>query len=478
MGNCFGRDESPRSKVSSHRQGKDAIIPKSSLEKTPCFQGGRVVSKGINHAHRGKYGRRRRRGENRKEDLQTEFTIQPQSPEKVKKSTSIASETSNGGSIPPTPRGVEDLRQNSGSNVLVFTYNELKLSTKNFRSDHVLGQGGFGIVYKGHIDENVRPGLKALSVAVKVLNQEGLQGHREWLAEVIFLGQLSYPHLVKLIGYCCEDEHRCLVYEYMSRGSLENHLFRKVCVAIPWSVRMKIALGAAKGLAFLHGLERQVIYRDFKTSNILLDSDYTAKLSDFGLAKDGPEGDQTHVSTRVMGTYGYAAPEYVMTGHLTARSDVYGFGVVLLELLLGRPSMDKTRPSREYNLVEWARPLLNNNKKLLRIIDPRLEGQYSVKGAQKAASLAYQCLSQNPKGRPAMSFVVEQLESLQNTMGLADASFTYTVSSGVTIYEVHNQPAINGGKANDSPSDKKLPSQKATAKRLVNNESDLYSQSP
>uniref|UniRef100_A0A0D6QUG2 Protein kinase domain-containing protein n=1 Tax=Araucaria cunninghamii TaxID=56994 RepID=A0A0D6QUG2_ARACU len=264
----------------------------------------------------------------------------------------------------------------------------------------------------------------------------------------------------------------------MSRGSLENHLFRKVCVPIPWSVRMKIALGAAKGLAFLHGLERQVIYRDFKTSNILLDSDYTAKLSDFGLAKDGPEGDQTHVSTRVMGTYGYAAPEYVMTGHLTARSDVYGFGVVLLELLLGRPSMDKTRPSREYNLVEWARPLLNNNKKLLRIIDPRLEGQYSVKGAQKAASLAYQCLSQNPKGRPAMSFVVEQLESLQSTTGLTDASFTYTVSSGVTIYEVHSQPVTDGSTANGSQSVAKSPCQTDMPERSSNVDYDLYSQSP
>lgn len=174
----------------------------------------------------------------------------------------------------------------------------------------------------------------------------------------------------------------------------------------------------------------------------------------------------------------YNSSFFGFKGHLTARSDVYGFGVVLLELLLGRPSMDKTRPSREYNLVEWARPLLNNNKKLLRIIDPRLEGQYSVKGAQKAATLAYQCLSQNPKGRPAMSFVVEQLESLQNTMGLADASFTYTVSSGVTIYEVHNQPARNGGKPNDSVCEKQLSSQKATTKRLFNNESDLYSQSP
>ncbi|XWS69763.1 hypothetical protein CRYUN_Cryun04dG0206900 [Craigia yunnanensis] len=156
---------------------------------------------------------------------------------------------------------------------------------------------------KGWFEENgtapVKPGT-GLTVAVKTLNHDGLQGHKEWLAEVNFLGDLVHPNLVKLIGYCIEDDQRLLVYEFMPRGSLENHLFRR-SLPLPWSTRMKIALGAAKGLAFLHEeAERSVIYRDFKTSNILLDSDYNAKLSDFGLAKDGPEGDKTHVSTRVM----------------------------------------------------------------------------------------------------------------------------------------------------------------------------------
>ncbi|KMS99437.1 hypothetical protein BVRB_2g045570 [Beta vulgaris subsp. vulgaris] len=318
-----------------------------------------------------------------------------------------------------TPRlmGVEeDSRENVGlyTDVIAFTLYELETITKSFRSDYILGEGGFGTVYKGYIDENVRVGLKSLPVAVKVLNKEGLQGHREWLTEVNFLGQLRHPNLVKLIGYCCEDDHRLLVYEFMFRGSLENHLFRKAVVPLSWSTRMMIALGAAKGLAFLHNAERPVIYRDFKTSNILLDSDYTTKLSDFGLAKAGPQGDETHVSTRVMGTYGYAAPEYVMTGHLTARSDVYSFGVVLLELLTGRRSVDKTRPSKEQNLVDWARPKLNDKRKLLQIIDPRLESQYSIRAAQKACSLAYYCLSQNPKARPLMSDVVETLEPLQS----------------------------------------------------------------
>ncbi|XP_012452675.1 serine/threonine-protein kinase RIPK [Gossypium raimondii] len=322
----------------------------------------------------------------------------------------------------------EDLSTSlAGSNLHVFTLGELRLITNSFSSANFLGQGGFGPVHKGFIDDKLRPGLKAQSVAVKLLDLEGLQGHREWLTEVIFLAQLRHPHLVKLIGYCCEEEHRLLVYEYMPRGSLENQLFRRYSVSLPWATRMKIALGAAKGLAYLHEAEKPVIYRDFKASNILLDSDYTAKLSDFGLAKDGPEGDDTHVSTRVMGTEGYAAPEYVMTGHLTVMSDVYSFGVVLLELLTGRRSLDKKRSPREQNLVEWARPILNDARKLGRIMDPRLEGQYSEMGARKAAALAYQCLSQRPKQRPKMCDVVGILEPLQDYEDIPIGSFVYTV---------------------------------------------------
>ncbi|GAB2227244.1 hypothetical protein Droror1_Dr00009057 [Drosera rotundifolia] len=344
-----------------------------------------------------------------------------------------------------TPRFAEDSRKNVGlyTDVISFTLFELETITKSFRSDYILGEGGFGNVYKGYIDENVRVGLKSLPVAVKVLNKEGLQGHREWLTEVNFLGQLRHPNLVKLIGYCCEDDHRLLVYEFMFRGSLENHLFQKAAVPLPWSTRMMIALGAAKGLAFLHNAERPVIYRDFKTSNILLDSDYSAKLSDFGLAKAGPQGDETHVSTRVMGTYGYAAPEYVMTGHLTARSDVYSFGVVLLELLTGRRSVDKKRPNREQNLVDWARPKLNDKRKLLQIIDHRLENQYPVRAAQKACSLAYYCLSQNPKARPLMSDVVESLEPLQGSgdpaSGLSSSSILRSGRSGVFVKDYRMQ---------------------------------------
>ncbi|XP_008781710.1 probable serine/threonine-protein kinase PBL17 isoform X2 [Phoenix dactylifera] len=353
------------------------------------------------------------------------------------------------------PKGVEDLRSIGGyENVNIFSYNELRAATKNFRPDQILGEGGFGIVYKGVIDENVRPGFKSTYVAVKELNPEGFQGDKEWLAEVNYLGQLSHPNLVKLIGYCCENEHRLLVYEYMACGSLERHLFRRITLTMPWSTRMKIALDAARGLAFLHGLERPVIYRDFKTSNILLDADYNAKLSDFGLAKEGPMGDQTHVSTRVMGTYGYAAPEYVMTGHLTARSDVYGFGVVLLEMLIGRKAMDKSRPSREHNLVVWARPLLIHNRKLLKIIDPRMEGQYSTKVAAEVAGLAYRCLSQNPKGRPIMSQVVETLEGIRDLPESREGILLQSCGSAVTLYEVPKETV-------DSSTDKKHSSENA-----------------
>ncbi|CAL4939888.1 unnamed protein product [Urochloa decumbens] len=299
-----------------------------------------------------------------------------------------------------------------GSNLHVFTVGELKAATQGFVDSNFLGEGGFGPVYRGAVAEGAKPGLAAQQIAVKLWDPEGTQGHKEWLSEVIFLGQLRHPNLVKLVGYCSEEEHRLLVYEYMPKGSLENHLFKKFPPVLSWSTRLNIAVGAAKGLAFLHDAEKPVIYRDFKTSNILLDPDYEAKLSDFGLAKDGPEGDDTHVSTRVMGTHGYAAPEYILTGHLTAKSDVYSFGVVLLEILSGRRAVDKTRPSREQNLVDHMRSWLKDPQKLGRVMDPELEGNYSHAAAHRAALVAYQCLSGSPKNRPDMSKVVEDLEPL------------------------------------------------------------------
>jgi serine/threonine protein kinase len=320
--------------------------------------------------------------------------------------------------MPLTPKSEGEILQSS--NIKSFTFNELKSATRNFRPDSVLGEGGFGSVFKGWIDEQSlaasKPGT-GIVIAVKRLNQEGFQGHKEWLAEINYLGQLRHPNLVKLIGYCLEDDQRLLVYEFMPKGSMENHLFRRGQYFQPlsWSLRMKVALGAARGLAFLHNADTQVIYRDFKTSNILLDSKFNAKLSDFGLARDGPTGDKSHVSTRVMGTYGYAAPEYLSTGHLTAKSDVYSFGVVLLEILSGKKAIDKNQPAGQHSLVEWAKPCLSNKRRIFRVLDARLEGQYSLGRALKAANLALGCLDGEPKLRPSMDEVVKVLEELQGT---------------------------------------------------------------
>lgn len=320
-------------------------------------------------------------------------------------------------STPATPRSESEVLQSS--NLKNFSFNELKTATRNFRPDSVVGEGGFGAVFKGWIDEHsltpTRPGT-GMVIAVKRLNQEGLQGHREWLTEINYLGQLRHPNLVRLIGYCLEDEHRLLVYEFMPRGSMDNHLFRRSAHFQPlsWGLRMRVALGAAKGLAFLHSDEARVIYRDFKTSNILLDVNYNAKLSDFGMARDGPSDDKSYVSTRVMGTYGYAAPEYIATGHLTPKSDIYSFGTVLLELLTGRRVIDKNRPNGEQKLVEWAKPYLNK-RKIFRVMDPRIEGQYSQDHALKAANLALKCLSMEAKQRPNMIEVVKELEKLQGS---------------------------------------------------------------
>nr|XP_043628157.1 probable serine/threonine-protein kinase PBL15 [Erigeron canadensis] len=344
----------------------------------------------------------------------------------------------------------EDITHTFGPDLFDFKLSELRAITQNFSSNFLLGEGGFGTVHKGYVDDNMRSGLKSQAVAVKLLDIEGLQGHREWLAEVIFLGQLRHPNLVKLIGYCCEEEERLLVYEFMPRGSLENHLFKRISVCLPWGNRLKIAIGAAKGLAFLHGADKPVIYRDFKTSNILLDSDFNAKLSDFGLATMGPEGSNTHVTTRVMGTYGYAAPEYVNTGHLTTKSDIYSFGVVLLELLTGKRAMDKTRPKSEQYLVDWVKPYLTSSRRLRCIIDTRLAGQYSVRGTKEMALLALYCVSLNPKDRPKMTEIIETLEGLQNLKDMAISCGQWPVGSQKNarnaVFNPKGRNEMNGGR--------------------------------
>ncbi|KAF9599285.1 hypothetical protein IFM89_036583 [Coptis chinensis] len=307
-----------------------------------------------------------------------------------------------------------------------FSFKQLKAATRNFCSDTLLGEGAFGLVYKGWIDQHnltpTKPGT-GVAVAVKMHKPGSCQlGLGKLLTEKRSLGHLYHPNLVSLVGYCLEDGNSVLVYEFVPRGSLDNHLFGRGSNGIPlsWSIRMKVALGAAKGLAFLHSTETNVIHRDFNSSNILLDLNYSVKLSGFGLAKNGPIGDESHVSTRVMGTYGYAAPEYVSTGHLTAKSDVYGFGVVLLEILCGRRAVDRNRPSVEHNLVEWAKPYLKQTRKIVRVLDIHLKGQYSLGDAKKIANIALQCTSNEAKHRPKMDEIVKALEELQ-----------------VSIYETH-----------------------------------------
>ncbi|KAI4345460.1 hypothetical protein L6164_012584 [Bauhinia variegata] len=290
-----------------------------------------------------------------------------------------------------------------------FTFRELAAATKNFRPECLLGEGGFGRVYKGRLE------ITGQVVAVKQLDRNGLQGNREFLVEVLMLSLLHHPNLVNLIGYCADGDQRLLVYEFMPLGSLEDHLHDLPPDKEPldWNTRMKIAAGAAKGLEYLHDKANPpVIYRDLKSSNILLDEGFHPKLSDFGLAKLGPVGDKTHVSTRVMGTYGYCAPEYAMTGQLTLKSDVYSFGVVFLELITGRKAIDNTRAPGENNLVAWARPLFKDRRKFPIMADPLLQGRYPMRGLYQALAVAAMCLQEQAATRPLIGDVVTALTYL------------------------------------------------------------------
>ncbi|XP_047316499.1 probable serine/threonine-protein kinase PBL7 [Impatiens glandulifera] len=290
-----------------------------------------------------------------------------------------------------------------------FAFRELAAATKNFRGECLLGEGGFGRVYKGRLESSNQV------VAIKQLDRNGLQGNREFLVEVLMLSLLHHPNLVSLIGYCADGDQRLLVYEYMSLGCLEDHLhdISPGKKRLDWNTRMKIAAGAAKGLEYLHDkASPPVIYRDLKCSNILLDEKFNPKLSDFGLAKLGPVGDNTHVSTRVMGTYGYCAPEYAMTGQLTLKSDVYSFGVVLLEIITGRKAIDNSKTGGEHNLVAWARPLFKDRRKFCQMSDPLLQGQYPSRGLYQALAVAAMCVQEQPNMRPVIADVVTALSYL------------------------------------------------------------------
>ncbi|KAI3797222.1 hypothetical protein L1987_32477 [Smallanthus sonchifolius] len=289
-----------------------------------------------------------------------------------------------------------------------FTFRELAAATQNFRAANLIGEGGFGSVYKGRLESGKL-------VAVKKLNLNGSQGNQEFIVEVLMLSLLRHSNLVTLIGYCADGDQRLLVYEYMPLGSLENHLFDLEPHQEPldWQTRLKIALGAARGLEYLHcKANPPVIYRDLKSSNILLDHDFNPKLSDFGLAKLGPVGDNTHVSTRVMGTYGYCAPDYAMSGKLTIKSDIYSFGVVLLELITGRKAIDMTKNAGEQNLVAWARPFLRDRKKFVQLADPLLQDRFPTRCMHHAVAIIAMCLQEQANFRPLIGDIVVALEYL------------------------------------------------------------------
>ncbi|KAG6771446.1 hypothetical protein POTOM_022808 [Populus tomentosa] len=302
------------------------------------------------------------------------------------------------------------------SELRVFTFKELKEATFNFRSDMLLGKGGFGSVYKGLLYQKLPiEGIRKLRIAVKKLDSNSKQGLRQWQTEVGFLARVSHPNIVKLLGYCQAegDKELLIVYEFMEKGSLNYHLFGKRSDRIlPWETRVKIATGMAQALSYLHTMERPVIFRDFKTSNILLNESYIPKLSDFGLAKWGPNDGSQCVPGNVLGTRGYVGPEYKTGGTLYVKSDVYSFGVVLVEMLTGLRAIDKNRSPEKQNLREWTLPILSDRTKLRHIMDPRLRGKYATKQAPEVAMLALRCLNPVPMFRPSMKEVADTLEGL------------------------------------------------------------------
>ncbi|XP_027906457.1 receptor-like serine/threonine-protein kinase ALE2 isoform X1 [Vigna unguiculata] len=288
----------------------------------------------------------------------------------------------------------------------IFTLNDLEKATNNFDSSRILGEGGFGLVYKGVLNDG-------RDIAVKVLKRDDQRGGREFLAEVEMLSRLHHRNLVTLFGICIEKQTRCLVYELVPNGSLESHLHGadKETDPLDWNARMKIALGAARGLAYLHEDSNPcVIHRDFKASNILLEYDFTPKVSDFGLARTALDERNKHISTHVMGTFGYLAPEYAMTGHLLVKSDVYSYGVVLLELLTGRKPVDLSQPPGQENLVTWVRPLLTSKEGLQMIIDPVVKPNISLDIVVKVAAIASMCVQPEVSQRPFMGEVVQALK--------------------------------------------------------------------
>ncbi|KAG8636280.1 hypothetical protein MANES_16G115300v8 [Manihot esculenta] len=283
-----------------------------------------------------------------------------------------------------------------------FSYEELARATDGFSNANLLGQGGFGYVHRG-----VLPNGK--EVAVKQLKAGSGQGEREFQAEIEIISRVHHKHLVSLVGYCITGSQRLLVYEFVPNNTLEFHLHGKGRPTMDWPTRLKIALGSAKGLAYLHeDCHPKIIHRDIKAANILLEFKFEAKVADFGLAKFSSDAN-THVSTRVMGTFGYLAPEYASSGKLTDKSDVFSFGVMLLELITGRRPVDSTQSFMEDSLVDWARPLLTRaleDGNFDTLADPKLGTSYDHNEMARMVACGAACVRHSARRRPRMSQVI------------------------------------------------------------------------
>ncbi|MED6180113.1 hypothetical protein PIB30_007270 [Stylosanthes scabra] len=287
-----------------------------------------------------------------------------------------------------------------------FSMAEMETATNNFEELLLIGVGGFGNVYKGLIDEGSTP------VAIKRLKQGSQQGVQEFRTEIQMLSQLRHLHLVSLIGYCCESNEMMLVYDFMPRGTLQDHLYNNIDnPSLSWKQRLQICIGAAKGLHYLHaGAVHNIIHRDVKTTNILLDEKWVAKVSDFGLSKIGPTGiSRTHISTLVKGSLGYLDPEYYKRQRLTLKSDVYSFGVVLLEVLCGRKPLMRTLEKQQMSLAHWA-VFCYENATLDQIVDKALEGQIAEECLARFGEIAVSCLHEDGSKRPSMDEIVWCLE--------------------------------------------------------------------